>query len=98
MSDINPERAVLLLQKCSALLGTVNENWVQMEMEYNRLYAQLVETYDKVGEAKARAKASSAYEQKLLAEGDIDVIKELINSLKYTIKTKLAEQGESRYQ
>lgn len=98
MADVTPDRAAELLQQLAALLGSVTEQWIGAEMEYNRLYAMMTEQYEKVTEAKARAKASSAYEQKLLAEGQIEVVREMINSLKYTIKTKLHEYGESKYQ
>lgn len=98
MNDITPDRAVLLLQKLSALLGSVNEEWIVAEMKYNRLYEELTDTFEKVSEAKAKAKASPLYEEKLKAEGLIDSTRELMNSLKYTIKVKLDEIKESRFQ
>lgn len=98
MNDITPDRAVLLLQKLSALLGSVNEEWIVAEMKYNRLYEELTDTFEKVSEAKAKAKASPLYEEKLKAEGLIDSTRELMNSLKYTIRLRMEEGRESKWQ
>lgn len=98
MNDVTPERAVLLLQKLSALLGSVNEEWIVAEMSYNRFYEKMTDTYEKVSEAKAKAKASNEYEAKLRAEGLLEVTKELINAIKYTVKIKIEEKRESRFQ
>jgi hypothetical protein len=98
MRELDPDRAVLLLQKLSALLGTVTDEWITAEMNFNRYYETMTTKFEKVTEAKAHAKASMEYEWKLRAEGLLDVTKELINSLKYSIKNKLSERQESRYQ
>ena len=98
MGDIDPARATLLLQKLSALLGSVNEEWIIAEMTYNRFYEAMTDKYEKVSEARAKAKASDEYEQKLRKEGVLDVTKELINSMKYVIKLKMDERRESRFQ
>jgi hypothetical protein len=98
MGDIDPARATLLLQKLSALLGSVNEEWITAEMTYNRFYEAMTDKYEKVSEARAKAKASDEYEQKLRKEGVLDVTKELINSMKYVIKLKMDERRESRFQ
>ena len=98
MSDLTPDRAVLLLQKLSALLGTVTEDWIQAEMTYNKYYEVMADKYEKITEAKTHAKASNEYELKLRAEGMLDVTKELMNALKYSIKNKIDERRESRFQ
>lgn len=98
MNDVTPERAVLLLQKLSALLGSVTEEWIVTEMEFNRFYEKMTDTYEKVSEARAKAKASKEYEAKLRAEGLLEVTRELINAIKYTVKIKIEEKRESRFQ
>lgn len=98
MKDVTPERAVLLLQKLSALLGSVNEEWIDAEMAFNRYYESMTDQFEKVTEARAKAKASLEYETKLRKEGMLDVTKELINALKYLIKLKIDEKRESRFQ
>jgi hypothetical protein len=98
MTDVSPEKAVLLLQKLSALLGSVNEEWIDAEMAYNKYYEKMTNQYEKVSEARAKAKASGEYETKLRKEGLFDVTKELINSMKYVIKLKIDEKKESRFQ
>jgi hypothetical protein len=98
MSDVSPERAVLLLQKLSALLGSVNQEWVEAEMNYNRYFEEMTNKFEKISEARAKAKASKEFESKLRAEGLQEVTRELINSLKYVIKIKVEELKESRYQ
>lgn len=98
MSDIDPARASLLLQKLSALLGSVNDEWITAEMSYNRYYEAMTDKFEKVSEARAKAKASPEYEDKLRKEGLLDVTKELLNALKYVIKIKIEEAKESKWQ
>ena len=47
MNDIDPNRAVLLLQKLSALLGSVSDQFIDAEMAYNRYYEQMTDKYEK---------------------------------------------------
>lgn len=98
MSDIDPARCTILLQKLSALLGSVSDEWIDAEMEYNRYYEKMTDEFEKVTEARAKAKASDQYEFKLRKEALLDVTKELINSLKYTLKVKMEEARDSRFQ
>ena len=91
-------KASQLLNKLSSLLGSVTELWIDAEMRYNRFYEEMTDKYEKVTEARAKAKASEEYENKLRHEGYLEVNKELINALKYTIKIKMAERRESRFQ
>jgi len=98
MGQIDPTRATELLQNLSALLGSVSDEWVSAEMAYNRLYEVMTNKYEKVSEARAKAKASKEYEEKLRAEVLVEVTKELMNSLKYLIKLKMSEMSGSRYQ
>lgn len=97
MNDIDPERASVLLNRLSALLGSVNDMYINAEMEYNRFYEQMTEKYEKVTEARAKAKASEHYEHMLRMEGLQDVVEQLIRSMKYVIKVKLQEIKEVRY-
>jgi hypothetical protein len=98
MNDIDPARCAILLQKLSALLGSVNDEWIDAEMNYNRFYEAMTDKYEKVTEARAKAKASDEYELKLRKEALMEVTKELINSLKYTLKVKMEEYRDSRFQ
>jgi hypothetical protein len=97
LKDMQVDEAALALNKLSSLLGNVNEEWVQAEMEYNRMYARAADTYEKITEARAHAKASDEYERKIRAEGVRSVVSELINSHKYLIKIKLQERREASY-
>lgn len=92
------ETASKLLNKLSSLLGSITELWINAEMEFNRYYEKQTQKVEKVTEARAIAKASQEYENKLRHEGYLEVTKELINAMKYTIKIKMAERQESRYQ
>lgn len=98
MNDLSPDKTVLLLQKLASLLGTVNEEWIEKEMAFNRYYEAMTNKYEKVSEARAKAKASQEYEEKLRSEGLLDVTKELINALKLSVRNKMTERQESRYQ
>ena len=97
MSDITPDRAATLLHTLSALLGSVNEMWIEAEMNYNKEYQRLTVKYEKISQARANAKASQEYEDKLKMEALVSVVQELINSMKYVIKNKLQEQREVSY-
>jgi len=98
MTDIDGNRAAFLLQRLSALLGSVNDQWIDAEMEYNRFYAEVARAEEKITEARAISKASQQYEKKLRKEALMDSTKELMNSLKYIIKIKMDEARESRFQ
>ena len=97
MTDISARIASELLNKLSALLGSVNEMWINAEMAYNRKYEELTKKFEKVTEARVKAKATDEYENKLKMEGLMSVVTELIRAMKYTIKIKLQEQKETRY-
>jgi hypothetical protein len=96
--NTDPHRAVELLQKLSALIGMATDEWIEAEMGYNRLYKGLTNDYEKISEARANAKATEEYKQKLLKESQIDSINRLIDSMKYLIKLKMNEYQGSRYQ
>lgn len=98
MGQVDPVRAATLLNQLAALLGTVSEQWIEAEMEYNRMFEAKSKHYDKITEAKVVAKASKEYENKLKSEALIEVTKELINSMKYIIKVGLEEQKQSGFQ
>lgn len=96
-NDLNAEQASKILLKISSLYGTVVEIAVDAEMTYNRRYRDLTDEFEKVSEARAKAKASEEYERMLRLEGRLDVIRELIRSLKYLLKVKLDEGKEAVY-
>lgn len=98
MNVEDAERATTLLQKLSVILGNISSFWITSEMEYNKKYEECTHQFEKISEARAKAKASDEYERKLRAEALVDTTKELINSLKYLIKLKIIEKQESRYQ
>ena len=98
MREIDPHRAVELLLKLSAILGSASEEWIEAEMNYNILYKSLTNQYEKVSEARANAKASEEYKQKLITESQTESINKLIDSLKYLIKMKMNEMEKSKYQ
>ncbi len=95
--DLQAERASTILLKISSLYGTIIELSISAQMDYNRFYEELTDKYEKVTEARAKAKASDPYEQMLRMEGKVDVTKELIRSLKYLLKVKLNERTEAAY-
>lgn len=95
--ELHADEASNILLKISSLYGTVIELSIDAQMDYNRYYEQMTDKYEKVTEARARAKASDPFEQMLRMEGKVDVIKELIRSLKYLLKVKLDEKREGNY-
>lgn len=92
------DKASDLLNKLASLLGSITELWIDAEMEFNRYYEKQTQAVEKVTEARAIAKASDEYENKLRHEGYLEVTKELINAMKYTIRIKLDEKRESKWQ
>ena len=95
LQDIQVNQAAENLNKLSALLGNVNEEWVQAEMAFNRYYEQMTNKFEKVSEARAKAKASDEYERKIRAEGMQKMITELLNAHKYFIKIKMQEMRDT---
>ena len=95
--DLQAERASKILLKISSLYGTIIELTITAKMDYNKYYEEMTNKYEKVSEARAKAKASDPYEQMLRMEGKVDVTKELIRSLKYLLKVKLNERTEAAY-
>lgn len=87
-----------ILVKLSSLLGNASDEWIVAEMNYNRVYESATNVLEKVTEARAKAKATVEYEQKLIKEAQLETIRELINSIKYLIKVKMSEELESRHQ
>jgi hypothetical protein len=96
MKPLDPDRVVELLNMLSALYGSITEHHVQAEMDYNRLYEQMTNKYEKVSEARAKAKATDVYEKKIKMDALIKSTEELINSLKYLVKLKIQEMSHSR--
>ena len=92
--DLTADMASQILLKISSLYGNIVEIAIDAEMEYNRTYKDLTDEYEKVSEARAKAKASPEYERMLRLEGRLDVTRELIRSLKYLLKVKLDEKNE----
>lgn len=96
-NDLQADEASNILLKISSLYGTVIEISIDAQMEYNRRYEALTNEFEKVTEARAKAKARPEYERVLRLEGKVSVTKELINSLKYLLKVKLDEKKNSVY-
>ena len=90
--QLDPERAVVLLQQCAALLGSTTDGCITAEMAYNHKLEELSGQSEKVTEAKIKAKATEEYEYMKRCEALVEVNRELINALKYTIKVKTDER------
>ena len=90
-TDLDPNRAAELLVRISSLSGSVNEKWVEVEMKYNYVLHEKANKYEKVSEAKIKARISEEYRNKLEVEALQETIKELMNSMKYLIKVKMEE-------
>lgn len=95
--DLQAEEASRILLAVSSLYGSIIEMSIDAQMEYNRKYAVLTDEFEKVSEARSKAKASREYEEVLRLEGKVEVTKELIGSLKYLLKVKLDEKREAVY-
>ena len=84
--ELLPERAAQLLTHLTALLGNVNDEIRQADMEYAVVLLKCLEGEEAANRAKIRAEISPEYQRKREARDTKELTQEMIRSLKYLLR------------
>ena len=95
-TDLQPDRASELLTRLSALLGNVNDEIREADMEYSGRLLMFLESEEKANRAKIRAETTPEYLRKRQARDIKELALEMIRSLKYYLRAKEEEMRLSR--
>ncbi len=96
-ADLLPERASEILVQLSSLLGNINDEILKRDMEYSRILLGCLEKESKANRAKIMAETTAEYEAKQVARNTKELAIELIQSLKYFLKSKEEELQKAKY-
>jgi hypothetical protein len=95
-NDLQPDRAVELLMKLTALLGNIADEIRAADLAYSLILLQQLETSEHANRARIWAETSGEYQRKREARDTKELCVELIRSLKYFLKVKEDELRMSR--
>lgn len=95
-TDLQPERAAILLGKLTALMGNCNDEIREADQEYALCLLGHLEQEEKANRAKIRAEISQEYQRKREARDTKELVVELVRSLKYFLKSQAEEMRLSR--
>lgn len=96
-TELHPERASELLNQLSSLLGNVNDQLKDKQMDYNKALLVIIEDSKTVAKARLVGETTQEYEELLSIKGTKELVLEMIRSLKYYLKSKYDEQREVKY-
>jgi hypothetical protein len=89
--DVTPGRAADMLTTLTALLGNVNDEIREADMEYARVLLDHLGHDEAANRAKIRAETTEQYRRKREARDTKELTVELIRSLKFLLKAKSEE-------
>lgn len=95
-TDIQPERARVLLTKLSSLLGNCNDEIRVADAEYASVLLEYLGTEDAANRARIKAETSPAYQRKRIARDTKELVVELVRSLKHYLRSVSDEMQLSR--
>jgi hypothetical protein len=90
-SDLQPDRAADLLNTLTALLGNVNDEIREADLEYAQRLLQFLDSEDKANRARIRAETTPEYQRKRQARDVKELALEMIRGLKYYLRAKEEE-------
>lgn len=90
-TDLQPDRAAELLTKMTALLGNINDEIREADAIYAQHLLRCLQTAEKANHAKIQAETSQEYSRKREARDIRELVKEMIGSLKYFLRSKSDE-------
>lgn len=94
--DLNPVRASEMLVNLSALLGNINTEIRQRDMEFKKHLLECYKLEEKANRAKIIAETSPEYEAMRVAKDTKDQAIEVMRSLKYFLKSQEEEFMHTR--
>lgn len=86
-TELQPERARVLLSKLSALIGNCNDAIRQADAAYADVLLAALDAGGKANQAKMRAETSPEYAMKREARDTKELVIELVRSLKYYLRS-----------
>jgi hypothetical protein len=89
--ELLPQRAAELLGQLTALMGNVNDEIRDADMEYATVLLRHLEGEEAANRAKIRAETTPEYQRKREARDAKELVVELIRSLKYVLKAQTEE-------
>lgn len=95
-ADLLPGRAARMLTELSALLGNINDEIREADVEYSCVLLAELEKEQAANRAKIRAETSVEYVRKREARDTKELALEMIRSLKYFLRSQEEEMRLSR--
>jgi hypothetical protein len=95
-TDLQPDRAAVLLTKLTALLGNCNDEIRLADHAYSVVLLRFLEADEAANRAKIRAETSTEYLRRQEARSTKELVVELVRSLKYLLKAQEEEMRLSR--
>lgn len=95
-SDLQPDRAADLLTKLSALLGNVNDEIRDADLQYATVLLAHLRGEEKANRAKIAAEITPEFVRKQEARHLKELAETMIGSLKYLLRAKESEMRLSR--
>jgi hypothetical protein len=90
-TDLQPDRAAELLNRMTALLGNINDEIRQADLEYAQRLLLFLDSEDKANRARIRAETTPEYLRKREARDIKELALEMIRGLKYYLRAKEEE-------
>jgi hypothetical protein len=95
-TDLQPDRAAVLLAKLTALLGNCNAEIREAESAYAVVLLNHLDTEKKANRARILAETSPEYDRKREARDTKELVIESIRSLKYILRAAEEEMRLAR--
>lgn len=94
--DLSPDRAAELMNRLAALMGNINDEIRDADMEYAVVLLSHLEAEEAANRAKIRAQTTPAYRRRQEARDTKELTVELVRSLKYFLRSKEEEMRLAR--
>jgi hypothetical protein len=95
-TDIQPERAAVILAKLTALLGNCNAEIREADSAYAVVLLGYLDTEKKANRARILAETTPAYDRKREARDTKELVVEMVRSLKYCLRAAEEEMRLAR--
>jgi hypothetical protein len=95
-TDLQPERAAVLLAKLTALIGNVNAEIREAEVAYAVVLLKHLDGEEAANRAKIRAETTPEFMRKREARDTKELVTESVRSLKYILRAAEEEMRLSR--
>lgn len=94
--DLLPDRAAILLNQLTGLIGNLNDEIRDADMAFAEVLLRLLESEEAANRAKIRAETTPEYRRKREARDLKELATELTRSLKYFLRSKSEEYQLSK--